>query len=99
MASDLNVAEAMTGLGIFLDRGQGVEKNSEDAASYLLKALKGDDKEAQKLLFEASGAISHDTRKAIQTILQDKGYYKGKIDGDFGAGTRRALVKYRSGRN
>ena len=95
MAADLNVAEAMTGLAIFHDRGQGVEKLPERSASLLLKAMLGDDQEAQKLLFDAPGAISQETRKAIQSLLQDRGFYSGKIDGDFGPQTSRSLTLFK----
>ncbi|WP_319529768.1 hypothetical protein [uncultured Cohaesibacter sp.] len=94
MAADLEVAEAMTSLAIFLDRGLGVEKNVEEATSLLLQAYRLKDLEARKLLFEAPGAISQDMRKEIQTRLKTDGFYKSAIDGEFGPGTRNALVLY-----
>ncbi|WP_114010058.1 SEL1-like repeat protein [Cohaesibacter intestini] len=97
-AADLDVAEAMTGLAVFLDRGQGVEKEPDEAARYFLKALKADDVEARKLLYEAPGAISLETRKQIQERLKSDNYYRGPIDGDFGTGTRNALTLFRRAR-
>lgn len=35
--------------------------------------------------------ISPKTRREMQRILKEKGFYRGTIDGQFGAGTRRAL--------
>jgi len=97
-AADLDVAEAMTGLAVFLDRGQGVEKEPDEAARYFLKALKADDVEARKLLYEAPGAISLETRKQIQERLKSDNFYRGPIDGDFGTGTRNALTLFRRAR-
>ncbi|MFY7832437.1 MAG: peptidoglycan-binding domain-containing protein, partial [Pseudanabaena sp.] len=30
----------------------------------------------------------------LQQLLQSKGFYSGKIDGDFGAGTTNAVLKF-----
>jgi peptidoglycan hydrolase-like protein with peptidoglycan-binding domain len=38
--------------------------------------------------------ISHDTVKAVQEDLKDKGYYEGKVDGILGPQTRDALRRY-----
>ena len=94
-AAALDIAEAMTNLAVFLDRGQGSEKNAEESALYFLKALKHQDEEARKLLYEAPGALSIATRKQLQHHLKQAGFYKGPIDGDFGTGTRNALTLYR----
>lgn len=42
------------------------------------------------------GAYEHDEAaiKTLQTELADKGYYKGKIDGDFGPASQRGFIKY-----
>lgn len=32
--------------------------------------------------------------RSIQTKLRDQGYYKGKVDGVFGAGTRSAVIRF-----
>ena len=95
MAVEMDIAEAMTELAIFYDRGQGVAKDPEKAAGLLLAALRAEDREAQKLLFEAPGAITREAREAIQTTLKANGFYRGAIDADFGTGTRNALVRYR----
>jgi peptidoglycan hydrolase-like protein with peptidoglycan-binding domain len=36
------------------------------------------------------------TVAAVQEQLAQQGYYRGEIDGIFGAGTRRAVVRYQS---
>ena len=95
MAVEMDIAEAMTELAVFYDRGQGVSKDPEKAAGLLLAALRAEDREAQKLLFEAPGAITREAREAIQTTLKANGFYRGAIDADFGTGTRNALVRYR----
>nr|WP_321526196.1 hypothetical protein [uncultured Cohaesibacter sp.] len=94
-ASDLDVAEASADLGIFYDRGQGVERNPEQAASLLLKAFAEDDKDTQRIFFEVPGVLSEATRKAVQTELKAKGFYKSSIDADFGSGTRNALILFK----
>ena len=98
LASDLEIAEAMTFLAVFYDRGQGVEKDPDKAAAYLLRAVRAKDREARKLLFESSDALTAAARKAIQSILKQEGFYKGKIDGDFGSRTRRAINLYSQAR-
>ncbi|SFN51932.1 Sel1 repeat-containing protein [Cohaesibacter marisflavi] len=95
MASDKDIAEASADLGIFYDRGQGVERSPQQAATLLLKAYVQDDKDTQQIFFEAPGVLSEETRKAVQIILKDKGFYKSAIDADFGSGTRRALILYK----
>ncbi|WP_319410748.1 hypothetical protein [uncultured Cohaesibacter sp.] len=95
MASDMEVAEAASDLGIFYDRGQGVARDPQKAADLLLKAYLADDADTRQLFFEAPGVISEETRKAIQTRLKDAGFYKSVIDADFGSGTRRALMLYK----
>ena len=95
MASDQHIAEASADLGIFYDRGQGVERDADKAAELLLSAYLADDKDTQQIFFEAPGVLSEETRKAIQSHLKDKGFYKSSIDADFGSGTRRALLLYK----
>nr|WP_321463161.1 hypothetical protein [uncultured Cohaesibacter sp.] len=98
MASDMEVAEAASDLGIFYDRGQGVARDPQKAADLLLKAYLADDADTRQLFFEAPGVISEETRKAVQTRLKDAGFYKSVIDADFGSGTRRALMLYKKSR-
>ncbi|SNY92673.1 Sel1 repeat-containing protein [Cohaesibacter sp. ES.047] len=94
MAAELDVAEAMTSLAIFHDRGLGVEKDIDEATRLIMRAYRLKDREARKLLFEAPGAMSLPMRKEIQTRLKAEGFYRSAIDGDFGRGTRDALIKF-----
>jgi peptidoglycan hydrolase-like protein with peptidoglycan-binding domain len=41
-----------------------------------------------------NGYWSRETRRDIQRILSDRGYYSGSIDGDIGSGTRRAIERF-----
>tara|TARA_R110002095_G_scaffold216299_1_gene212918 strand:- start:185 stop:1408 length:1224 start_codon:yes stop_codon:yes gene_type:complete len=40
--------------------------------------------------------LTRTDRKALQQLLQAKGYYTGKIDGEIGAGSRAAIRKYQN---
>jgi hypothetical protein len=55
-------------------------------------ALSGSAKISARLRFGSMG----DLVEEVQTVLHDKGYYEGQIDGDFGSRTLRALLDYQT---
>ncbi len=46
--------------------------------------------------YDSSGEYAGSTVSAAQAQLSSQGYYQGKIDGVYGAATRRAVVRYQS---
>jgi hypothetical protein len=52
----------------------------------------GNQKQSARLRFGSKGDLVNDLQKA----LKEKGYYEGKIDGDFGDRTNRAVLKYQT---
>lgn len=67
------------------------------AAINLMQAL-GPNRIAQK---PASGGATVDrsTLRQVQTVLKQKGFYEGGVDGLFGPGTRAAIVAYQRAEN
>ncbi len=43
-----------------------------------------------------AGALDAEEKVELQTLLRDRGYYKGEIDGNPGRGTRAAIAAYQS---
>ncbi len=44
----------------------------------------------------SEGALGEDERKLLQTALEWEGFYSGKIDGSFGAGTRTSMGEWQA---
>ena len=86
---------AMWNLSINLDEGKGERHNPEEAAKYLLMAYRSGHEKATKAFDKGLEAWRESTRKSIQILLRERGFYDGAIDGDIGRGTRRAARSYR----
>ena len=81
---------AMIHLARMHDEGLGVNRSPRDAAKYLLSALKT----GAWTVIDQATKFSEDTRRELQTQLQQAGHYRGPIEGRMGAETRAAMVEW-----
>ena len=91
----LKAAEADDGAAVALlawcyDVGAGVEEDAYEAARHLLRALSLGTWDAQQQL----PSFSASTRREVQRLLRNAGYYDGPIDTQIGPATQEALVEY-----
>ena len=90
-AADKGDAFSMYQVGENYDKGQVVGKNSQTAADWIYKSLTKKHKGTIDHFRKYAKQFSKSTRMAIQTKFKENGFYEGKIDGDLGPGTMRAL--------
>ena len=86
-----NNVYAMNNLGALYDNGHGVVMNTRLAGKWLSEAVGWGYKFTKDRLIDKPNSYELGTRKAIQQRLKSEGFYKGAIDGEFGAGTAAAL--------
>ena len=87
-------ALAQYNLALNYNAGSGFDKNPELAAQYFLQALSNGSKSARKRLFEQPKKMSRSTRREVQKRLRDNGVYQGRIDGNLGPSSRRAMDQF-----
>ena len=94
-AANLGNAMAMNNLAWMLQGGKGVErKEPEEAADLMLQALDKGNEFSRQVVTKYANAWSRDFRQALQRRLRDKGFYSGRIDGEFHASTIASLNAY-----
>lgn len=90
-AAELGDRNGYFNLAYSYDNGLGVAKDREQAAEYMLKALKADLEHARNQMLQNSSSWSAEFRRELQRLLKEEGYYSGAIDGAFGPATRAAI--------
>ena len=90
-AADLGHSGGMYTLGRAYVDGLGVEKNLGVAADWIFKALKARNSFTLKEMTTNADAWGKEFRRELQRRMHEAGVYNGKIDGQFGAGTKRAI--------
>ena len=90
-AAELGQPEAMFNVAVMIDDGLVPGQGSEAAASYLYRAIRAGAEVVLKQLSEKPNDFSASTRRALQRILTDNGFYDSGVDGLFGEGTKRGL--------
>lgn len=91
-AANAGGAEGMYGLGYLYEKGIGVAANPGLAADWMVLAIRAGSLQAAESLIRTPGDWSAAFRQALQKRLREAGVYQGKIDGDIGSGTRRAIA-------
>ena len=76
---------------IFFALGRGVSVSPVNAAYYMIEAAKTGDSGVMKTLMNTDNRWGEDVISELQRQLADLGLYSGRIDGDYGPKTRRAL--------
>ncbi|MFB9150838.1 tetratricopeptide repeat protein [Roseovarius ramblicola] len=83
-------ARAINALGFLHERGEGVDYNPGRAAKLYVEALETGDLPVEDLRGQIGGRWvrwDRDTALAFQTILRERGLYRGALDAQVGPGT------------
>jgi TPR repeat protein len=86
-------ARAINALGFLHERGEGVTYDPERAAELYVEALETGDLPADELRGQIDGRWvrwDRDTALAFQSILRERGLYRGALDAQVGRGTMAA---------
>lgn len=90
-AADLRHPQAQFNFAALIDDGLIPGKGADESAHYLYEALRSGSSDVLNLLSERPTMFTGETRRALQTKLQQNDFYRGAIDGDFGPGTQRGI--------
>ena len=92
-AAEEGLPDAIAALGFLYERGRGVEANPERAAALYVEAMETGDVGIDDLRGQVGGYVprwDRQTAIALQLILQERGLYRGAIDGIIGPMSRAA---------
>ncbi|MDH3580472.1 MAG: sel1 repeat family protein [Hyphomicrobiales bacterium] len=92
-AANAGEAEGMFGLSYLYDKGQGVAASPGMAADWMILAIRSKSFQAVESVMRTPQSWSENFRKEFQKRLREAGVYTGKIDGDIGSGSRRAIAE------
>jgi TPR repeat protein len=90
-AANLRHPQALFNFAALIDDGRIAGKEKAAAAGYLYDALRSGSRDVLDILSEKPNMFSLETRKSLQGLLSDAGFYGGALDGAFGPGTVKAL--------
>ena len=90
-AADLRQPQAMFNFASMIDDGIVAGKGPADAAAYIYRSLRSGSRQVRDLLRDRPAMFKAETRKALQAVLSEHGFYAGAIDGDFGPATQSAI--------
>ena len=91
-AATAGEVEGQFGLAGVYDRGFGTDADPKTAAFWLIGALRGQSYQAAYSIMRHPWAWTQATRKELQVRLKAEGFYRGKIDGEIGPATRKAIA-------
>ena len=90
-AADLRLPEAQFNYAVLIDEELVPGRGPEDAGHYLYTALRSGNRDVLNILIDHPNQFKPATRRALQEQLKKFEFYKGTIDGSFGAGTQRGI--------
>ena len=99
-AADQGEARALNTLGFLHERGEGVAYDPERAAELYVAALETGELPANDLRGQVDGRWvrwDRETALAFQTILRERGLYRGALDAQVGRGTMAAARRLAGG--
>ncbi|WP_162247304.1 caspase family protein [Devosia sp. Root635] len=97
LASDRGYAEGHFNAALFFETDRFGQRDPARAAEYLLRAIAADSGKALTALEGGDVLFGSDTIGLVQERLQNLRLFAGRIDGQLGPQTFRALQAYRSG--
>ncbi|MEM8663449.1 MAG: SEL1-like repeat protein, partial [Pseudomonadota bacterium] len=92
-AAEMRHPEAAYNYGALIDDGLVEGLGSDASARYLFTALRAGNREAYDVLVNNASTFSRPTRRALQALLAERGFYTGAIDGLIGPQTTRGLAQ------
>lgn len=99
-AAERGDAQAINSLGFLYETGDGVDYDPMKAAEFYIKALETGDLPVRSLRRQANGNVppwDGETALNFQTILRDRGLYRGALDAKIGPGTLSAARRVAEG--
>jgi len=92
-ATSASDAEAMFSLAKLFHDGNGVTADPEKAAYWMILAIRSKSAQAAEKIMRRPWKWTPAFRKEFQIKLREAGVYTGKIDGNIGSGSRRAIAE------
>ncbi len=92
-AASAGEAEAMYILAELYEEGKGVAVNPKIAADWMILAIRSKSFQAAEKIMRRPWKWIPAFRKEFQKNLKEAGVYTGKIDGNIGSGSRRAIAE------
>ena len=84
--------QALFNFAVLIDQGVVPGRGPDAAAGYLFDAVRTGQRDVRRLLCSRPEMFSAETRRSLQRIMADLGFYSGAIDADFGLGTTRGIA-------
>jgi hypothetical protein len=85
--------EAQYNLAALIDDGVVPDRGPEDAAALLYQALRSGNARVLSVVPLMEEQFEPETRRALQRVLRENGFYEGDLDGAIGPGTAAAMRK------
>jgi hypothetical protein len=83
--------EAQYNMAALIDDGLVPGRGPEDAAALLYQALRSGNERVLSVVPLMAEQFQPETRRALQEVLREKGFYSGAVDGEIGPGTAAAM--------
>lgn len=98
-AADAGSAYAMGNLSRLYDQGLGTAVDAKEAVRWAVAAVERGDTGKLDELKTSPANFSANFRKEFQRILQERGYFRGVVNGDFGPDTMIAIDSLAAGKD
>ncbi|MCB1445635.1 MAG: SEL1-like repeat protein [Rhizobiaceae bacterium] len=98
-AADAGSAYAMGNLSRLYDQGLGTSVDAKEAVRWAVAAVERGDTGKLDELKTSPGNFSANFRKEFQKVLKERGYFRGVVNGDFGADTMIAIDSLAAGKD
>jgi len=95
--ADAGSAYAMGNLSRLYDQGLGTAVDPQEAVRWAVAAVERGDPGKTTELKEQPSNFSANFRREFQSVLRDRGYFTGIVNGDFGADTFAAIDRLAAG--
>jgi TPR repeat protein len=96
-AANAGSAYAMGNLSRLYDQGLGTAVDPQEAVRWAVAAVERGDPGKKEELKNSSANFSANFRREFQSVLKERGYFRGTVNGEFGPDTLQAIDSLASG--